>query len=367
MLLLDMKSIMALTTSAPKGGISYRKIYSPEELPGNARLKPVYTGLCGTDRAEVSGSLPFTYNPAGRDYMVIGHESVCQVLDIEENSFGIRSGDYVVPVVRRRGTCINCRIGRPDNCSDADHDIHETGIRGLDGFNAEYFFDTPENLIKINDRSMVNVSTLTEPVKNVMKAFDVFEKLKERAIFAGDDSTYLLKNCLIVGTGSEAFLYAFMAREYRMGVYLTNRHPVTEEKMKIMEELNASFYNYTTEAGPGTIDLLIDTSGDPGTVMRFARKLNYNGIAILFGTNGSAPDTSFTGNDLNYFIEHNITLAGSVDGAKDHYLKAIEHLEKWNYSEGTAVKKLITGVYDPEDTNIFRSKPPEEIKSIIKW
>ena len=123
---------MALTTSAPKGGLSYGKIHLPINIEGKAKIKPVYTGLCGTDRAEIAGGLPFTYNPVGQDYMIIGHEAVCQVLDIEENNFGIKSGDYVVPVVRRRGSCINCRIGRPDNCSDVDHDIREAGIRGLD-------------------------------------------------------------------------------------------------------------------------------------------------------------------------------------------------------------------------------------------
>ena len=358
---------MALTTSAPKGGLSYGKIHLPINVEGKAKIKPVYTGLCGTDRAEIAGGLPFTYNPVGQDYMIIGHEAVCQVLDIEENNFGIKSGDYVVPVVRRRGSCINCRIGRPDNSSDVDHDIRETGIRGLDGFNAEYFYDTPENLIKINERSMLKVSALTEPVKNVMKALEVFEKLSERSIFTGDDSTYLLKNCLIIGTGSEAFLYAFMAREYRMNVYMTNRHELGEQKMKIIDEINVSFYNYMKDQGPDKVDLIIDTSGDPATIMRFVRKLNYNGVAIMFGTNGAASDTPISGNDINYIVEHNITIGGSVDGSKKHYLNAIQHLEKWNYSEGGAVNKLITGIYDPEDTGIFMEKPLDEIKSLIKW
>ncbi|ARD85088.1 glucose-1-dehydrogenase [Ferroplasma acidiphilum] len=362
-----MEGVMTLTTSAPGGGISYGRINMPDYKDGKAKIRPVYTGICGTDRAEIAGHLPFAYNPTGQNYMVIGHEAVCQVIDIGENNSRIRPGDYVIPIVRRRGTCINCRIGRQDNCSDADNDITEAGIRGADGFNSEYFFDSPENLIKVNDSSMAMLSTLTEPAKNVMKAFEIFDKLTKRSIFEAEDSTYISKNCLIIGTGSEAFLYAFMAREYDMTVYLTNRHRLLEEKMGIIEGIHGLFYNYLEENGPDKIDLLIDTSGDPAAVMKFVKKLNYNGIAILFGTNGAAPNSQLTGNDLNYIIEHNIAISGSVDGSKKHYMDAIGYLEKWRSSSGGIINKLITGIYKPEDTEIFRAKPPEEIKSIIKW
>ncbi|WP_337860121.1 alcohol dehydrogenase catalytic domain-containing protein [Ferroplasma sp.] len=362
-----MTRISALVTSAPAGGISYKNIDLQVNNEAKAKLKPVYTGLCGTDRMMISGNLPFTYNPKGQDYIVIGHEAVCQVLDIEDNKFNIKSGDYVVPVVRRPGSCVNCRIGRPDNCSDADHDVIEAGVRGLNGFNSEYFYDFPQNLLKINDKTNILINVLTEPTKNVMKAFEIFDKVSERSIFTGSDSTYMQKNCVIIGTGSEAFLYAFMAKEYTMNVFMTNRHSMPEDKMKIIDGINASFFNYKNETMPDYIDLLIDTSGDPETIMRFIRKLNYNGVCILFGTNGAAPGTDYTGIDISYIVEHNIVIAGSVDGSKKHYLDAIKYLNKWKYMPGSAVKYLITGIFSPDETEIFMKKPIEEIKSVIKW
>ena len=48
-------------------------------------------------------------------------------------------------------------------------------------------------------------------------------------------------------------------------------------------------------------------------------------------------------------------------------MDAIGYLEKWKSSNGGIINKLITGIYKPEDMEIFRAKPPEEIKSIIKW
>ncbi|AAT43655.1 glucose/galactose 1-dehydrogenase [Picrophilus oshimae] len=357
--------VRAIITNAPNGGVKIENVNINEPEHYEVKLRPVYTGLCGTDRGEVLGNLSFAYNEPGYNYLVLGHEAICQVIEASENPYKIKPGDYVVPVVRRPGKCVNCRIGREDDCSDGDK--HEAGITGLHGFMRDYFYDEAKNLVKINDKNMVKVAVLTEPTKNVMKAFEVFDTVSKRSIFQGDDSTNLTKNCLIIGTGSEAFLYAFMAREYRFNVFMTNRHPVGEEKLSIISRINADFYDYTREDPLKGIDLLIDTSGDPGTIFRFVRKMNYNGVVILFGTNGRAPATSIDGEDIDYIIERNISLVGSVDGAKRHYLRAVEYLEKWNYSEGSVINRLITGVFEPEDVSIFTKKPENEIKSVIKW
>ena len=181
-------------------------------------------------------SLSFAYNQSGYNFLVLGHEAVCQVIDATENEYGIKTGDYVVPVVRRPGNCVNCRIGREDNCSDGKK--NEAEITGLHGFMRDYFFDSPENLVKVNDRSMVREAVLTEPAKNVMKAFDVFDTVSKRTIYQNEDSTFAGKNCLIIGSGSEVFIYAMMAHEYMFNVYMTNRHSLEESKLSILEKLS---------------------------------------------------------------------------------------------------------------------------------
>ncbi len=97
------------------------------------------------------------------------------------------------------------------------------------------------------------------------------------------------------------------------------------------------------------------------------RKMNYNGVLILFGTNGKAPGAPLDGSDIDYIVERNITIAGSVDAAQVHYYQALEYIRKWRYVYGKAFASMITGVYSPEETDIFSRKPAEEIKSVIKW
>lgn len=363
-----MSSIMALTTHAPEGGVSYEsfEIRKPDDF--EVKLKPVYTGICGTDRGIVRGALQFAYPPEGYDRLVIGHESLCRVVDVVDNDLGIKTGDYVVPLVRRPGKCVNCSIGRPDNCSDGDK--HEAGITGLHGFMREYFHDSLKNLVKVEDPDIADIAVLTEPLKNVVKGFEVFDTVSRRAVFRGKDSTLNGKKALIIGTGTQAYLYSFMAREYGFDTRAVNRHPIRDENVEMLDLFGVDFVDYSKnpgEAAEGGIDLLIDTSGDPGTVFRFMKNLNYNAVAILFGTNGKAPEAGVDGSFIDYLVERNITLAGVVDAAKTHYETALRYLRKWKYIHGNALSRMITGKFGPGDTDVFNRKPEGEIKSVIKW
>lgn len=363
-----MSSVMALTTRAPDGGVTYESINIEEPENFEVKLKPVYTGICGTDRGIVRGALPFAYDPKGSDRLVLGHESLCQVLEVVDNDLGIKKGDYVVPLVRRPGGCVNCAIGRPDNCSDGDK--HEAGITGLHGFMREYFFDRLENLVKVTDPNIADIAVLTEPLKNVVKGFEVFDTVSKRAVFGNSDSTYDGKRAVIVGTGTQGYLYSFMAREYGFDTMAINRHPIADSNVEMLNSFGVGFVDYSKDQDrvvKGGIDLLIDTSGNPETIFSFMKHLNYNSVVILFGTNGKAPAAPVDGGFIDYLVERNITVAGVVDAAKTHYETALRYLRKWKYIHGDALSRIITGKFDPSETGVFTKKPEGEIKSVIKW
>ncbi|BAB60190.1 glucose 1-dehydrogenase [Thermoplasma volcanium GSS1] len=360
-----MSTINAIVTDAPKGGVKYTKIDMPEPEKYEAKLKPVYIGICGTDRGEVAGALSFTYNPEGENFLVLGHEALLQVLDVSDNNY-IKRGDFVVPLVRRPGKCVNCRIGRQDNCSIGDPDKHEAGITGLHGFMRDVIYDDIQNLVKVNDPDLGKIAVLTEPLKNVMKAFEVFDVVSKRSIFQNDDSTFIGKKMVVIGSGSEAFLYSFVGKDRGFDVTMVNRHDETENKMKMMDDFGVGFSNYLKDM-PDKIDLLVDTSGDPSTIFKFVKKVNNNGVVILFGTNGKAPGYPVNGEDIDYIVERNITIAGSVDAAKIHYVQALDSLSNWYHRHPQTIKDIITYEAKPEETNIFFQKPKGEIKTVIKW
>jgi glucose/galactose 1-dehydrogenase (NADP+)/aldose 1-dehydrogenase [NAD(P)+] len=361
----NMVKVNAYTTNAPAGGIEYGQI-DISNSEGNVTLKPILTGICGTDRGMVRGSLSFAYNPAGYQSIVIGHESLCLVTDSLSKEFS--KGDMVVPIVRRPGDCPNCRIGRPDNCSDGNK--HEAGITGLNGFMRDSFSEHDYNLVKVLDKSLGDVAVLTEPTKNVVKAFEVFERVKTRFVYEGVDSTLGSKNALIIGSGSEAFLYSFMATDYGFNTYMTNRHPVGSSEIELCNAFGVEFHDSSKEPNfPESfkLDLVIDTSGDPEAIFNYLRKMEQNGILILFGTNGRAQATPVSGEDIDFIVERNITLAGSVDAAKIHYFKALDYLSKWNRLHPGLMQKIITNRFKPGEVSLFTVKPQGEIKSVIKW
>ncbi len=360
-----MQKIEGIITNAPKGGATYGN-YQIENDTGDVEVQTLYTGVCGTDRGMVAGHLQFAYNPENQEFTVLGHEAVGRVIDPGSSRL-FRKGDLVVPVVRRPGDCVNCRIGRQDNCSDGKK--HEAGITGKNGFMRSTFFDTEEYLVKVPDQSMKDYAVLTEPTKNVMKAMEVFRKISERSIFTGEDSTYGSKRCVVIGTGPEAYLYAMAFSDLGFSTSITNRHTVDDNRLNICKFFNLQFVDYSTneKAFDSGIDVVVDTSGDPGTILKFYRKLNYNGMVMLFGTNGKAQPSEISGVDIDLMIERNLTIFGTVDAAKIHYVQALEKLSRWGSLPNSPLKKLITGLYNPQDTTVFTRRNPTEIKAVIKW
>ncbi len=91
-----MSECKAYVTKAPEGGIEYRSVNITGE-EGNVSLKPVLTGICGTDRGIVRGALPFSYDPSNYDYLVIGHESMCEVVESSSSEFspGVSSSIFL--------------------------------------------------------------------------------------------------------------------------------------------------------------------------------------------------------------------------------------------------------------------------------
>src|SRR5262245_43191499 len=87
------------------------------ERDTDVHLRILDVGVCGTDR-EIAR---FDYGtpPPGSPYLVIGHESLSQVIDVGDEVSSVAPGQLVVTTVRRpcdRPDCPACRMGRQDFC-----------------------------------------------------------------------------------------------------------------------------------------------------------------------------------------------------------------------------------------------------------
>ncbi len=98
--------------------------------PTDVKLRMIEAGVCGTDREICS----FDYGtpPDGSDCLVIGHESVGEVVEVGSSVSRVAVGDLVVPMVRRpcgHADCLACGAGRQDFCYTGD--FTERGIKNV--------------------------------------------------------------------------------------------------------------------------------------------------------------------------------------------------------------------------------------------
>jgi threonine dehydrogenase-like Zn-dependent dehydrogenase len=352
----------AITVKLGKVGVEIKDI-ELKQIKNKIKVRTISTGICGTDREIVYNELNFV-KPEEGDYLILGHEALGIIEESIENSI-FKEGDLVVPMVRRPGNCKLCKIGRQDYCLDGN--FIEAGIRGKNGFMCEYFYEDEKYLVKIN-KSIQEYAVLVEPLKNVMKIVEVFNFLKNRVSWECDDSTYSCKGAWIFGTGPEGILISLVFKSLGLITTIVNRHPLPTNILDFLDINGIEFFNSSSDDWSKKLkdypmDVAIDAAGTTEIFNQIIENINNNGIIILFGTKGSGSIEK--GEFITKIVDKNLSIAGSEDGSKLHYIQASNYLE--NYAPKQNIKNLITGIYKPEDIWILKEKPKDEIKSIIKW
>jgi hypothetical protein len=152
---------------------------APEPIgPSEVLAKVLEVGVCGTDR-EIAR---FEYGtpPPSEDNLVIGHESLAEVVEVGDDVNGLTPGDLVVTMVRRgcgHPVCRPCRAGRQDFCTTGDYT--ERGIKGRHGFMTDQLVDDARFMVRLPDELRA-VGVLTEPLTIAQKALDELWRAQDR-------------------------------------------------------------------------------------------------------------------------------------------------------------------------------------------
>ncbi|MDO6761245.1 zinc-binding alcohol dehydrogenase family protein [Tamlana sp. 2_MG-2023] len=117
---------------------------APIRKENEALLKVKKVGICGTDLHAYSGNQAFFTYPR-----ILGHELASEIVEIDENKSGLKSGDKVVvmPYVSC-GECIACKNGKTNCCTN----ISVLGVHS-DGGMQEYITVRQDLLLQANDLS----------------------------------------------------------------------------------------------------------------------------------------------------------------------------------------------------------------------
>jgi glucose 1-dehydrogenase len=304
------------------------------------RLREV--GLCGTDR-EIA-SFEYGIPPSGSDHLILGHESLAEVVELGSEVHSLLPGDLVVPMVRRpcpHAYCRPCRAGRADFCVTGDYT--ERGIKGANGFLTKYVVDDEAYLIKV-PRVLADVAVLVEPLTVITKAADqahaIFNRLPyelgpQRGLVLGAGPIGLLGAMFLVADGFDTLVYS--------------RDPEESKQAEIVRSLGAQYVSSTSDPfeslakSSGQFDLILEAVGFAPLMMAASLMLKPNGVLALTGVPPEAAITELNaGRALRNLVLKNEAVFGTVNAGWRDHLSAIQNLEQFMVLFPESVRQLIT-------------------------
>lgn len=364
---------LALT---PGRADSLRLVDRPEprvEAPDQIKVQTLRVGICGTDREEAEGGRAEA--PAGADELVIGHEMLGQVVQAGDAVATVHPGDLVVFTVRRGcGECEPCAINRSDMCRTGRY--KERGIKGLDGFQAEYVVDTEEYVVRI-PREIEAIGVLAEPLSIVEKAIDDAVRLQfARLPGALATPDWLFdRPCLVAGLGPIGLLAAMALTIRGARVCGMDIVPADSARPEWLRAIGGSYID-GREVEPdqirdehGPMQLLFEATGVPALAFNLLDALDYNGVYVLTGIPGSGRTIELPAAELiRDLVLNNQVMVGSVNAAQGHFQMAVNDLREAEHRWPGLAARLITERHRPEDApELLQHHPADEIKATIEW
>jgi threonine dehydrogenase-like Zn-dependent dehydrogenase len=314
-------------------------------------------GICGTDKEICS----FEYGtpPLGSEQLVIGHESLGEVIEIGSAVKRVKIGDLVVPMVRRpcpHDYCIACRSDRQDFCFTGD--FTERGIKGRHGFMAEFVVDHEKYMNPVS-KELRDVAVLVEPLtiaeKSLIQVAQVQQRLPWACPCEVDKGQGHCHKALVLGAGPVGLLGAMALVASDFDTYVYSREPKPNPKSDLVESFGAKYVSSSMtgvdELGKliGNIDVVYEAVGASSLAFDVMKVLGTNGIFVFTGVPGrKAPISVDTDLLMRNLVLKNQIVFGSVNAGKDGFEGAIRDVGIFMKKFPKATRALITGRYPME-------------------
>lgn len=319
----------------------------PTRKPGEALLKILYGGICGSDLGSYRGSFAYFSYPR-----VPGHEFSAEIVEIDENSKGLKPGMVVTcnPYFNC-GTCYPCQRGFVNCCEDNQ----TMGVQREGAF--AHYITMPEERIYDGKGLSAKSLALVEPFCISLHG------VKRAAIRPGE-------KVLVIGSGTIGILAAKAARMYGAEVTICD---VAENKLALAAKLgfessicNTSPEYFTQKVAELTdghgFDVTIEAVGLPATFQNALDAVAFHGRVVVIGVAKKNIDLFFT-----IIQKKELDIYGSRNAMEDDFLFTIDQLK----SGKLYLDDIVTDVYDFEDAvkafAEFDQGQSEKLKVLIKF
>lgn len=329
---------------------------------GQLRLRVLEVGICGTDH-EINEGL-YGAPPKGLDYLIPGHESLTEVMDVGRGVSGWMPGDLGVPIVRRPcpEMCPACARGRWDMCLTGNY--RERGISGLQGMLREQMVDDADFVVRV-PKTLRGCAVLVEPLSIVEKAVGETLRLQRR-------SPVPPRTALVTGAGPIGLLATLLLRSRGMEVHVLDRLPKDSLKAKIATAAGATYIDDSKtplEAATKGLyfDIAVEASGYAPLLFRALAKLGRNAALVLTGVTAGHHSLNIDVDLVNQeLVLENQLLIGSVNAARHHYTSAVADLARWKTRYPGLVPQLITSRQPLEQFTDALQKSEDGIKPVVE-
>ncbi|MBI3874562.1 MAG: glucose 1-dehydrogenase [Verrucomicrobia bacterium] len=343
--------------------------------PSHILVRTLDVGICGTDREICT----FVYGapPAGSEYLVLGHESLGQVIEVGARVKAFKVGDLVVPSVRRPckdEKCRPCRADLQDFC--ATWNFVERGIKQHHGYMTEFYVDEEKNFTLV-PKELRDFAVLAEPLTIAEKGLAQVWRIQSRLPWActshGKPPGSGLR-AVVLGAGPIGILGAMTMVLNGFDTWVYSRSPKPNDKAALVESFGAKYIS-AQEKTPqqlaemvGNIDLVYEALGVSQVAFSVMEVLGINGVFIFTGIPAPEGRIEVPGNQLmRNFVLKNQVIVGTVNADKAAFQAAIRDLGEFKKRWPEALAKVITARHPVEDFRDLLVGKPTGIKHVIKF
>jgi 2-desacetyl-2-hydroxyethyl bacteriochlorophyllide A dehydrogenase len=296
----------------------------PVRKSGEALLKLLYGGICGSDLGSYKGTFAYFSYPR-----TPGHEFSAEIVDVDaDNAYGLKKGMIVTAnPYFNCGECYSCKRGLV-NCCTSNQTM---GVQREGGF-SEYITLPVE---RIYDGKGLPAQTLS-----LIEPFCISWHGVSRA------KPKKGERVLIVGAGTIGVLAALAAKSCGAEVWMTD---ISAQKLEYAKQFGiaGSFVNsdklesdvQRITNGDG-FDVTIEAVGLPATFQNCIDAAAFGGRVVLIGVGKINLDFNFT-----LIQKKELNIYGSRNALKDDFLMLIDMI-KADPEKMAMLNKIVTNTYD---------------------
>lgn len=320
----------------------------PVRKQGEALLKILYGGICGSDLGTYRGTFAYASYPR-----IPGHEFSAEIIEISDNDRNLKPGMIVTcnPYFNC-GHCYSCQRGLVNCCTS-----NETMGAQRDGAFSEYITMPIE---RIYDGKGLSAKTLA-----LIEPFCISYHGISRANIQPNDKV------LVIGAGTIGVLAAVAAKAKGAKVYISD---VAENKMNyaietfgldggILNDSPENFIKRVEEITNGNyFDVTIEAVGLPSTFQACIDAAAFGARMVQIGVGKRTHEFDFT-----LLQKKELNVYGSRNALKKDFLELIDLVK----SGKVDLEKIVTNTYNLDEADKafqdFSKNAASMLKVVIKF